>query len=267
MIREFIISMFIYSYVSTEGTVKKVNQDALMIKNAGFRGKDILFAAVCDGIGGLYGGEDASSCVIKAISDWFETDFADLLKNGKTILDIRRSLDERLHKINDAINRECAKGREMGTTFTSLLIDTYHDAMLAAHAGDTRLYKIYDGNMEIVTADHSVVAEEVRRGLLSEESARFDKRQNQITNCIGAGETGRMYDFIIQKPERNCVFMLCSDGFRKMISGEEIQQTLSPASNPDQAALNKSLRYLLDLNMERRENDNITALAVIFKGE
>ena len=259
--------MFIYSYVSTEGTVKKVNQDALMIKNARFKGKEILFAAVCDGIGGLYGGEDASSCVIKTVSDWFETVYADLLKKGKGLLDVRASLDERLHMVNDAINIECAKGREMGTTFTSMLIDTSNDAMLAAHAGDTRLYKIYDDSIEIVTSDHSVVAEEVRRGLLSEESARFDKRQNQITNCIGAGETGRMYDFIIQKPEKNCVYMLCSDGFRKMISGEEIQKTLSPVSNPDQETLNKSLSYLLDLNMERRENDNITALAVILKGE
>ena len=52
-----------------------------------------------------------------------------------------------------------------------------------------------------------------------------------------------------------------------MISGEEIQRTLSPASNPDQGTLDRSLRYLLDLNMKRMENDNITALAVIFKGE
>ena len=267
MTGELVIGMFIYSYVSTEGIVKKVNQDALMIKNAAFRGKDILFAAVCDGIGGLYGGEDASSCVIKTVSDWFEKDFAVLLKNGKGTLDIRASLDGCLHKVNDAINVECAKGREMGTTYTSMLLDTYNDVMLAAHAGDTRLYKIYDSDMEIVTADHSVVAEEVRRGLLSEEAARTDKRQNQITNCIGAGETGRMYDFIIQKPEKNCVYMLCSDGFRKMISGEEIQRTLSPASNPDQGTLDRSLRYLLDLNMKRMENDNITALAVIFKGE
>ena len=59
--------MFIYSYVTTEGIVKKVNQDALMIKVARLHGKEILFAAVCDGIGGLSGGEDASSCVIKSV--------------------------------------------------------------------------------------------------------------------------------------------------------------------------------------------------------
>ncbi|MBQ9894469.1 MAG: serine/threonine-protein phosphatase [Ruminococcus sp.] len=259
--------MFIYSYVTTEGIVKKVNQDALMIKTARLHGKEILFAAVCDGIGGLSGGEDASSCVIKAVSDWFETECAELIKNDSDILEIRTSLDERLHKINDAINDECARGREMGTTFTSLLIDMIHNSVLVAHVGDTRLYRIYDKKLEIITSDHSIVAEEVRRGIISAESARFDKRQNQITNCIGAGETGRMYDFAIQSPEQNCVYMLCSDGFRKMVSPEELHQALMPSANPDQNALHSSLDHLLSLNIDRKESDNITALAVILKGD
>lgn len=254
--------MFIYSYVTTEGTVKKVNQDALMIKSARFKGNDILFAAVCDGIGGLNCGEDASSYVIQSASDWFEKDFSAMLRQGKSVLDIRAELDELLHKVNDVINRECSRGREMGTTFTSMLIDCCHDSMIAAHAGDTRLYKIYNDRLEVVTSDHSVVAEEVRRGIISEEEARFDKRQNQITNCIGAGETGRMYDFIIQTPEKECVYMLCSDGFRKMVSADEIRQSLAPDANPDADSLKRSLDHLLDLNMKRMENDNITAVAV-----
>lgn len=259
--------MFIYSYISTEGVVKKVNQDALLIKIAEFRKKEILFAAVCDGIGGLEGGEDASSCVIKVVSDWFETDYADLLKNGNSTLHVRTSLDDILHKVNDAINVECEKGRAMGTTFTSMLIDNYNNTLIVAHAGDTRLYKIHDSDIEVITADHSVVAEEVRRGLISEESARFDKRQNQITNCIGANTSGKLYDFIIQKPETDCVYMLCTDGFRKMVSSKEIHQKMLPSSNQDGDALKSSLQYLLNLNIERKESDNITALAVILKGE
>ena len=259
--------MFIYSYFTTEGILKKVNQDALLIKKAEYKGKEILFAVVCDGIGGLSGGENASSCVINAVSEWFENVYSEIVKSGKGILDARQSLDEQLHSINDAINREIEKGTEMGTTYTSVLIDTYLDSVLVAHVGDTRLYKIYDDKSEVVTSDHSIVAEEVRRGIITEESARFDKRQNQITNCIGAGETGRMYDFIIQKPETDCIYMLCSDGFRKMVSDTEIAEHLLPKNNQSNDAIGENLKNLTILNMERKENDNITALAVMLKGE
>jgi protein phosphatase len=259
--------MYNYSYITTAGTVKEINQDALMIKTARYRGGDILFAAVCNGIGGLSGGEDASSFVIKKVSDWFEKTYSCLRREEKNILEIRQSLDECLHMINDDINRCCTDEKRMGTTFTSLLIDPAIDAVLVAHVGDTRLYRIYDGRAEVVTADHSVVAEEVRRGIISEESAKTDKRQNQITNCIGAGETGRMYDFIISKPETECTYMLCSDGFRKMITDEEISASLSPLVNNDNDTINKNLTYLLDLNMQRDEDDNITALAVRYTKE
>jgi len=256
--------MYIYSYVTTRGTVKKINQDALMIKVARYDGRCILFAVVCDGIGGLTGGENASSYAVSETSAWFENVYPMLLQEGCSILDVRKSLDRHLHRINDNINFYCINKGSMGTTFTSLLIDPGLNAVLAAHVGDTRLYKIYEDRAEIVTDDHSVVAEDVRRGIITEEDARFDKRQNQITNCIGAGETDRMYDFIIQKPEEKCIYMICSDGFRKMVNSEEIRKRLVPSANTDPDKINRNLEYLMQLNMKRKENDNITALAVKF---
>lgn len=259
--------MYIYSFATTEGIVKKINQDALLIKTARYKGCDIIFSAVCDGIGGLSGGETASSCVVNVVSDWFENVYPAILRKDGNILDIRQSLDDHLHRINDAINRDCDRGREMGTTYTSVLIDNYLDSVLVAHVGDTRLYKIYDDKIELVTADHSIVAEEVRRGIITEEEARHDKRQNQITNCIGAGETDRMYDFRIQKPDKECVYMLCSDGFRKMIDENEIMERLAPSKNSDTNKLKKNLEYLMELNMKRKENDNITAAALRYTAE
>ena len=254
--------MYIYSYATTAGIVKKINQDALMIKIAEYKGNEILFAAVCDGIGGLSGGEHASSFVISRTSAWFEKDYPELLRKGKGILDARKSLDSHLHDLNDIINAYSEKNGDTGTTFTALLIDPALDAVMVSHVGDTRLYKIYEDRIVAVTSDHSIVAEEVRRGLISEEDARFDSRQNQITNCIGAGETDRMYDFMIQKPEEECLYMLCSDGFRKMVSDEEIRKRLVPSENTSADILKKNLEYLMQLNMKRKEKDNITAVAV-----
>ena len=56
--------------------------------------------------------------------------------------------------------------------------------------------------------------------------------------------------------------MICSDGFRKMVTDDEIKQNLLPSANTDRETLKSNLEYLLDLNMKRNEGDNITALAV-----
>lgn len=259
--------MFIYSYITTAGLVRKINQDALLIKTAAYKGREILYAAVSDGIGGYSGGETASSFVTEGVSRWFEQDYPALLKERKGVLAIRQSLDDMLHALNDDLNDSCSGGRKMGTTHTSMLIDPGLDIMLAAHVGDTRLYRIYEDRAEVITSDHSVVAEEVRRGIITEEAARHDRRQNQITNCIGAGEKNRIYDFIIEKPETDCTYLLCSDGFRKMPELSELIAALAPSVNGDADAMNRNLKHILDINYKRKENDNITAVAVRYKKE
>ena len=67
---------YVYSYVTTEGAVRKVNQDSLFAVTAEFRDEEIFFAAVCDGVGGLSSGEKASGYVCKRINEWFAEDFA-----------------------------------------------------------------------------------------------------------------------------------------------------------------------------------------------
>ena len=253
--------MFQYTYITTKG-MRKTNQDALLIQTAKCQGREILFAAVCDGMGGLSCGEHASAYTVSEAAAWFSGEFPKLAEAGADVLDIRVSLDDLLHRINDDINQAGEQLGEMGTTCTAVLLDPEKNYLLAAHVGDTRLYRITDQTAEVLTTDHSVIAEELRRGLLTEEKARTDSRQNQITNCIGAGETDRAYDYIILEPETDCTYLLCSDGFRKLISEEEIRQTLAPAGNPDADSLKRHLTQLTDLNLERQENDNITAVTV-----
>jgi len=252
--------MFYYNYVTSVGQ-KQINQDALLIRKARFRNSEILLSAVCDGIGGLSGGEIASAFVISGLADWFKTEFAQMKKQEASVLEIRQNLDTILHEMNDALNQS----HEMGTTLTGFILDSGTEKMLIVHAGDTRLYQIFSDHICMVTEDHSVVAEELRQGLLTEEQARQDSRQNQITNCIGAGETSRNYDYIIRKPEKNCIYLLCSDGFRKLISKDEIFRFLSPDENGSAQKIQENLQTLLNLNLSRGEQDNITAVAVSYR--
>lgn len=254
---------YVFSFVTTEGAVRKVNQDSLFINTAEFDGEEIFFAAVCDGVGGLSGGEKASAYVCKRMSEWFANDFAEHMRSRSSILKIRESMDDRLHELNSRINDYAAsRSSDMATTFTSLLIIPQLRHILIAHVGDSRLYRITDGSIDILTSDHSVVGQEVRNGIITEEMAEKDPRQNQLTNCIGAGLEDTSYDFSIADYSEGECYMLCSDGFRKKISAEEIGKALCPSANRDEKAMTANLEKLKNKVIERGEKDNITALMV-----
>ena len=254
---------YIFSYVTTEGAVRKVNQDSLFAAIAEFRDEKIFFGAVCDGVGGLSSGEKASGFVCKRLSEWFADDFADLMRKSSSILKIRESLDNRLHELNDDINAYSDKhSADMATTFTGILIIPQLKRMLIAHVGDTRLYRITDSDISIMTSDHSIVAQEVRDGKITAEMAENDPRQNQLTNCIGAGLDDTSYDYSVEDYGTDLCYMLCTDGFRKKITSDEMQKSLKPSSVKDEKAISHNLENLKNTVMQRGEKDNISALMV-----
>lgn len=254
---------YISSYITDRGLIKKVNQDSLLIKEAVFRDNHILFAAVCDGMGGLSDGEIASGSVIHELSAWFENELPQYISNSDSILKIRKSVDLLLHNINNRINTYGTKNnKQLGTTLTAVLMMSIPGKMLICHVGDSRVYRITDDDTTILTHDHSVVENDVRNGKITIEQAKTDSRQNKLTKCIGSGLTGTAYDYIVRDIERDAVFMICSDGFRRKIDIDEISQNLSPSVITDDMIIHEKLGELLDKNLSRGETDNISALAV-----
>ncbi|MDO5559694.1 MAG: serine/threonine-protein phosphatase [Oscillospiraceae bacterium] len=254
---------YITAYSTDEGIAKQINQDALCIKTASFRSEQIIMAAVCDGMGGLSDGETASAYIIDCLSRWFETSFADLMKSGAKLLDIRQNLDKYLHSNNDKLNDYAQTNNKiLGTTMTAVFIIPTLGKMLAAHVGDSRLYRITDSGISLLTADHSVVGDEIRKGNLTEEMAGSDSRQNQLTKCMGAGLANVSYDYLISEYETQCCYMLCSDGFRKKITSDELFTSLRPDKITSDSDATQILESLTQLNMSRNETDNITALLI-----
>ena len=254
---------YICSYVTTEGAVRKVNQDSLFVMSAEYKGEEIMFAAVCDGVGGLSAGETASAYVCKRMTEWFSASLKEMIKKSSSVLEIRESLDDRLHELNDNINSYADRNAvDMATTFTALLIIPQLKKMLVAHVGDTRLYRITDKELAVLTSDHSVVGQEVRKGIITEKMAEKDPRQNQLTNCIGAGLDDTSYDYSISDYREGECYMLCSDGFRKKLDNEEIRKVLSPSVNNDEKTMSANLEKLKDKVIRCGEKDNITALMI-----
>lgn len=254
---------FISAYCTDAGAIKRINQDSLCIKSAVFCENNIIFAAVCDGLGGLSDGEAASAYIIKGLCDWFDNILPELLRENAGVLNIRQSIDKKLHTLSDNLSRYSElTGKSLGTTMTSMLFLTNTGKIITSHIGDTRIYRIKDDSTDIITNDHSVIYDEIRAGKLTEQEAENDTRQNQLTKCIGAGLKNVSYDYSISAYEENCVYMICSDGFRKKISRSEISAALSPSVITDELTAEKKLRELTDICIERNEIDNISALII-----
>lgn len=253
---------FCVAYQTDIGIKKKNNQDSLLLKGAQLDSQEVLLAVLCDGMGGMDKGELASATVIRAFDKWFS--------NTCVQADTEESAEVIQHQWMELLKQENHKliqyGEshqvQLGTTATSILIfsnGTYH----IGHVGDTRAYQItkHFNYIKQLTEDHTFVAREVKRGNMTEEQARRDKRKNILLQCIGV-EQQFSPQFLNGKISKDDELLLCSDGFRHVVTEEEILSYLSSDVDFNEDEMNKSLRELVNLNMQRKETDNISAILI-----
>ena len=239
------------------GIKKQTNQDSILIKHGQYEKGEILLAVICDGMGGLKKGEVASATVVKAFSEWFDSELPFELKN----LDMRIIGDKWALLLKD-LNVKIAEfgqqdGIRLGTTFTGILF--VDDQYLAVHVGDTRLYQL-DSKLKQLTTDHTFVAREIKRGNLTIEQAKQDKRRNMLLQCVGASE--QIEPEILTGEVQSGAYMLCSDGFRHVISESEIYESLNPINLINKKAMHSNVKYLIEQVKKRNEKDNISVVLV-----
>lgn len=240
------------------GIVKSTNQDSVLVKHASFDdGEEVMMAIVCDGMGGLAKGELASATVIRAFSRWFDLELPyELLNLDMRVIGARwvRLLKELNNKIQE-YSKEL--GEPLGTTFSGILL--VGGECVIVHVGDSRVYEITDGMYQLTT-DQTFVAREVRRGNMTPEQAKVDKRRNLLLQCVGASKN--MEPEVICRKAVRGAYMLCSDGFRHEITEREMYESLNPINFMNKSAMHSNARYLIDLVKSRRERDNISTVLV-----
>ena len=118
--------------------------------------------------------------------------------------------------------------------------------------------------MRQLTIDHTVLADELRRGNLSAEQARDYPLSHVLTKCVGVTPQVAP-DFFFGETKANAVYLLCSDGFRNRISEEEMYAVLMPQGEQVVSWLKEANKQLIRLNMERGETDNISVVTIYTK--
>ena len=245
--------------VTDIGIKKQTNQDSVCLKVAETAdGRQVVLAAVCDGMGGLEKGELASATVIRNLCAWFTNELTTKLNNFSWD-DIAEEWRILLKKLNQQILNHGKKIKvNLGTTVTAMLI--LDNQYLIAHVGDSRVYKLSDNILQI-TEDQTFIAREMKKGTMSMEEAMKDKRRNMLLQCVGASRDVEP-QIINGTIKNNEAYLLCSDGFRHKITEEEMYETLCPNSICSIADIERKEKHLVAMVKARQEKDNISVVVI-----
>jgi len=242
------------------GQVRPMNEDsgtAIALPEGG------LFV-VADGMGGHNAGDVASQMAVRLLQENY---LAKVPAKGEGVRrpiperpTLERSTPERLVKTLEEVNRQVyaeasrPDRRGMGTTVTALAVDGPN--AIVVNVGDSRVYLLRGGVLSRLTRDHSWVAEQQRRGLLSEEEARNHRWRSVISNALGS--TGDLkLDLSGLKLEVGDLFLLCSDGLTGVLEDDQLAPFLLA-----ELPLERVVRNLIDAANAGGGPDNITALLV-----
>jgi protein phosphatase len=224
------------------GLVRERNEDAFGEASVG-AGR--LFV-VADGMGGHAGGATASRLAVRTIEEVFTS------AGGAPGERLRAAVVAANQRIHELASRDRSLAG-MGTTAVALAIQ--EGRAWVANVGDSRVYRLRGGDLEQLTRDHSVVAELVRRGALTEAQARVHPRRNEVLRSLGSWpEVEVDLDEVEVAP--GDVFLLCSDGLSGVVDDEAFAAFLSDSS-PEEAC-----RSLIEAAIGQGAPDNVTLQVV-----
>jgi protein phosphatase len=208
---------------------------------------------VADGMGGHQAGEIASSLAVQTIyeqlkSNRYELPPAELLPHA-----VREASATIYHAA-----RESPDLQGMGTTVTSLTFEE-HLAHLA-HVGDSRAYLLRGDRIEQLSKDHTWVAEQVRRGLITQDQAARSPFRHVIARSVGSEEDCEVDTMPVPVDEGD-IILLCSDGLSNLISPEEIRDVVRDGF------LRDAPQRLVRMANDRGGDDNITVLLLYVNAE
>ena len=228
------------------GTVRDRNEDLVYVPDQSVvEQSDVVVLAVADGMGGYDRGEVASKIAIDTLLEGFSGNGTD--DPVVTLKQVYRQANKTIYEDGSA------KGEHniMGTTLVSAIIRG--DDLTIANVGDSRAYLLRAGRLNQVTNDHSLVAEQVKMGVMTEDEARESSHKNIVTRAIGHRERVDVDIFEIKLlPEDK--LLLSSDGIHDYLGEAAITDVLKTMEPVD------ACRALIQNALDAGSTDNVSAV-------
>ena len=238
------------------GRVRSNNEDSFKLV------PELNLFVLSDGMGGEAHGEVASNLAVESIASHCQ-------ESGQKpdlpyLVDPRAELNEKTNRLASAVQlanrmifesaQKHAAQRGMGATVVAIWINDQR--LSVAHVGDSRLYLLRSGELQQITDDHSLVAEQVRRGILTREQAESSDMQSVLIRALGI-EPEVQVDADEHLLMEGDILVLCSDGLSRMVSDLEIASTLL-----SRTGMQSTADRLIELANEYGGEDNVSVVLV-----
>ncbi len=204
------------------GLKREINQDAILVDH------DLNLFIVADGMGGHKGGEVASALAVETVQEAIGKRRAEVKATPRKVL--QEAYREASGRIHHKSTYESPELMGMGTTM--VLLWEFKKRVYVANVGDSRAYVFRQNHLWQMTEDHSLINEQVRAGVISEEDAPNVMGRNVITRSVGY-ERDVNVDVLEREPLPGDVYLLCSDGLCGLVTPQNLQTILRTTQPED----------------------------------
>lgn len=249
-----------YGIKSDVGPVRSNNQDSalVLVTNPEMMGNPpaVSLFVVADGMGGHTDGEHASAIAVRTIAKHVMQQIVlpqlrstDMNADTKTPPEV---LSEAMEAAHTTVQAEFPNA---GTTATCAVIRG--ELVYIAHIGDSRAYLIADGQIEVLTRDHTLVQRLIELGQLTEEEADVHPQKNVLYRSIGLGGESFEIDAATRRLPPSSHLLICSDGLWGVVNKEQMLGIIQSSRDPQEAC-----DKLIMAAIENGTHDNVTAIVV-----
>lgn len=235
------------------GCRRTVNQDAFYFDEASH------VYIIADGMGGHQAGDLASRLAIRSILDFmnkqvqFEMDAQDIADRLAMERELCRSAVICANNEVYQVAEEHPELFGMGTTIDMMkIVDGY---AVICHVGDSRIYRLADGNIQQITKDHTQIQELIDQHQITEEEAQFSSMKNVITRALGGSEDIEV-DTMILPIHFYDVFLLCTDGLSGVMEDWELKEEFGMYDND----IEETVKGYIQTTLDRGAPDNVTVM-------
>jgi len=211
------------------------------------------FCLVADGLGGAAAGEVASRIFLETAVKVFQN------LTDQTVTDLTQRVQISFLMANEAIMDHVKENpAHKGMSCTAELMGFSGGEFVLGHIGDSRTYRFRDGQLRRLTHDHSLVQEQIDKGILTPENARNHPLRNVIHKAVGIDQQIEL-DIVKSKFLPQDQYLLCSDGLTDMVAENMIRDTLNSNMTLDQ-----KVKHLIELALSAGGRDNVTVVLLEF---
>lgn len=246
---------------SDAGKIRNHNEDSYLCNET-----EKLFL-IADGMGGHVSGDTASRIAIESVEEFV---VKSRLKKIRWPIKPRSDLTLEQNRLiaaaiygNTRIKQATGKNpalKGMGTTIIGGTVERDNFAII--NVGDSRLYRIRDGEIKQITEDHSIVGEQKRSGIITNEEAKIHPQKHVLTRALGHIKDTRVIDTFLAEIKDKDLYLICSDGLYNMLEDYDILQIIK--SIEDGSLYKMGLSLVLKANLAGGF-DNITVVLISFQ--